>query len=362
METAIKSPRSWQHITLMIVCAALTVILVVLIMAMVYVKSRLGFVNRVSGTAETLSREEIENILSETDGNDGDNSWETVDPGDINWGTGSDNIPIAQGEDVTNILIIGQDQGKGEERQRSDVMILWTIDNETQTMTLTSFLRDLYVRIPGYGENRIGVSYQLGGMELLDACLEKNFGIEVDYNVEVDLDRFIKIIDLVDGVDIELTTVEATYLNDLASSVDSEGGAWNLRRGLNHLTAIQALAYTRIMGNGEFDRTGRQRKVLDTLFDKLNDLSPTQLDKLIVHVLQSLTTDMEDSQILEISGDLIPSAAALTVYSQSVPKDGMYKPANVNGLNVLIPDFEMIREQLRQTLGGWESVAVLSGL
>ena len=92
----------------------------------------------------------------------------------------------ADASNIKSILLIGQDKREGESRQRSDSMILATLDKDQGTVSLTSFMRDLYVAIPGYSTTRINAAYAYGGMDLLDQTLEENFGVKIDGNVEVD--------------------------------------------------------------------------------------------------------------------------------------------------------------------------------
>ena len=91
---------------------------------------------------------------------------------------------------IKSILLIGQDKREGQSRQRSDSMILATLDKDQKTISLTSFMRDLYVAIPGYSSTRINAAYAYGGMDLLDETLTQNFGVEIDGNVEVDFEVF----------------------------------------------------------------------------------------------------------------------------------------------------------------------------
>ena len=113
---------------------------------------------------------------------------------------------------IKSILLIGQDKREGESRQRSDSMILATLDKDQGTVSLTSFMRDLYVAIPGYSTTRINAAYAYGGMDLLDQTLEENFGVKIDGNVEVDFEVFQVLVDKVGGIDLELTQAEADYL------------------------------------------------------------------------------------------------------------------------------------------------------
>ena len=97
---------------------------------------------------------------------------------------------------IKSILLIGQDKREGESRQRSDSMILATLDKDQGTVSLTSFMRDLYVAIPGYSTTRINAAYAYGGMDLLDQTLEENFGVKNDVSV-MQLARFPEVITMV---------------------------------------------------------------------------------------------------------------------------------------------------------------------
>lgn len=135
---------------------------------------------------------------------------------------------------IKSILLIGQDKREGESRQRSDSMILATLDKDQRTVSLTSFMRDLYVAIPGYSTTRINAAYAYGGMELLDATLEENFGVKIDENVEVDFEVFQVLVDKVGGIDLELTQAEADYICGRDQSVlypQPLRSDWNLQEG-----------------------------------------------------------------------------------------------------------------------------------
>ena len=245
-------------------------------------------------------------------------------------------------DEIINILLIGQDARAGESRQRSDSMILCTINLHTNTLTMTSFMRDMYVEIPGYDPNRINAAYQLGGMGLLDLTLLKNFGVVVDYNIEIDFEGFMKAVDIVGGVDVELTQAEANYLNSRGNwDVDnSTAGQWSLQAGVNHLTGEQALAYCRVraVGNADFGRTDRQRLVLNKILDKCKSLSMRQLDSLLKEVLPLVSTDMNSKQIDKYVMELLPLLSKLDSEQLRVPADGAYYDDVVSGMQVLVPD------------------------
>lgn len=350
-----KNNRSSSKRTMLIVlCALLSLILLLLVLGTVYLEYMMNLIGRVEDNGNTtMSSEEYEQWLqNQTETLDPDFTGEVLDPTDITWGEVTE--PVEQGENIINILLIGQDRREGEGRARSDAMILCTINKAAKTLTMTSFMRDMYVQIPGYHDNRINASYELGGMKLLDACLEKNFGIQVDGNVEVDFTRFMEIIDMLGGVDMELTSAEANYLNNRGNwdVNDSTAGQWNLKAGKNHLTGEQALAYSRIryVGNGDFGRTERQRKVLNALLEKAKGLTVLELNNLLQKMLPMLTTDMSNAQILGYALELFPMLTELEMVTQRVPADGTYSDAVINGMMVLKVDLEANRKLLQNCM------------
>ena len=300
----------------------------------------LGKINRVDGSEVTLSQEEIEAIENETDPPE-----ELTGDLDEHDGVLDENADlIAKGDHIINILLIGQDRRPGETRARSDSMILCTIDAQEKTLVMTSFLRDLYVDIPDwngrtYQDNRLNACYAFGGMGMLDLALEKNFGIQVDNNLEVDFSGFEKIINIFGGVTIDLTKAEANYL----------GGG--LKEGTNFLNPEQALAYSRIRYlDSDFGRTNRQRNVLTALFNSMKNMNSDQLSQLINNILPMITTDMTNADITGYMVKLIPILPELEITTQHIPAPGTYKSCYVRGMAVLVPDLEANRAILRETL------------
>ena len=243
-----------------------------------------------------------------------------------------------------NILLVGQDARKGEGRQRSDTMVLCHVDTETRKVTMVSFMRDLYVAIPGHGSNRLNAAYAWGGFELLDQTLEQNFGVHVDYNVEANFQNFPEIIDALGGVDIELSSAEA--------------GGLNVSAGMNHLDGAQALSYSRIRKiDSDFERTNRQRKVLTAMFGKFRQLEFAEQLKLAQNLLGALQTDIPLLDMANLVSALIQSGADLNAESYRVPADGAYSNQTVSGMAVLVPDLEANKALIRQWLGMEEEAA-----
>lgn len=330
---------------LVFLCIFLGLILAGLLVVTYYANSILNQINRVDDVPqETLTHEEVEILLAETDPEEEEFTGEELDPEQVTLPETPAEV-IEKNENVVNILLIGQDRRPGQGRQRSDAMILCTVNTDRKTLVLTSFLRDTYVKLPDYngkkyGSNRLNVPYAVGGMEMLDECMLMNFGIEVDHNIEVDFSGFEKVVNAIGGVDIELTGAEAGHL----------GGG--LQKGMNRLTGIQALEYSRIRKlDNDFGRTNRQRKVLIAMLERVKKLSLNEMLELTETIFPMITTDMSNSDIIGYVMDFFPILIDLQITTQSVPQDDEYYFGRINGMSVLVPDLEMINTRLRETIG-----------
>lgn len=317
--------------TLLIVLA---IILALLLGAVAALYSILGGIGRLD-QQPTLSQDQLNTIFGEGESVETDpvqNQAET----------------IFSGKDMVNILLVGQDRRGGDSPERTDAMILCTINKSTNTLTMTSFMRDVWVYIPDHYNQRLNLPYMLGGFPLLNDTLEYNFGIRADYNVEIDFSGFMKAIDAVGGVDIELTAKEAKYLNEHGNWGVEANQHWNLKKGVNHLTGSQALAYSRIRKtDSDFQRTNRQRTVLTALLEKAKTLNATELISLAKEIIPLLRTDMTNSQILGLIADVLPMLSELEVVSQRIPMDGQYSYADKNGALVIVLTEKQLKENLQ---------------
>ena len=233
------------------------------------------------------------------------------------------------GRDLVNILLLGIDRRSSGERGRSDTMILCTIDKAGNTITMTSFLRDLYVDIPGYESNRLNAAYQIGGIKLLNKTLKENFGVEAEANIEVDFECFKRIVDLMGGVSIFLTKAEVEYMSQVY-------GHEYLVPGMNHLNGDQALSYSRIRYiDSDFQRSNRQRTVLNALLDSVRDANLSQLVTLVETILPLVKTDMTDSQIMGYVLEFFSMLSDCRIESQRVPLDNGYVFDEVRGMSVI---------------------------
>lgn len=335
--------NSLKRAALSFLCIVLAVILTAMLSVTLYFQYLLKQINYVEhDEAPTLSQEQLNEYLAEEE--DSDASAPSMDAGDVEFKDHTTQIG-GKGSGLVNILLIGQDRRPGESRARSDTMILCTFNKHTKTLTMTSFLRDLYVEIPGYQDNRINAAYAAGGMSLLNETLKENFGIRIDGNIEVDFNQFAQIVDLLGGVTMELRQDEADVINR-----DAPG---TVSAGTQLLTGQQALAYARIRSldaDGDFSRTNRQRKVISALLDSYKNASLSTVLSLLDDILPMITTDMNDVKIIAYATELFPMLSGADIVSQRIPADGSYSGKMINGMSVLVADMEASRQLLEDTL------------
>lgn len=252
---------------------------------------------------------------------------------------------VKKEKEIINILLIGQDKWPNEPRARSDSMMIVTINKKNKTLKLTSIMRDLYVQIPEYSDNRINAAYAFGGVKLLNATIEKNFQIHIDGNMEVDFGRFEQIIDKIGGIDITINEQEAYYL--------SSQGFESLAHGLVHMDGELALAYSRIryVGNSDYERTDRQKRVLITIFNNTKDLGISKILEMVDELLPLVNTDLSHGQIISLS-TWISLMDIKNVGTYRIPVDNSFSSRRIRGMSVLVPDLSKNREALKNIIYG----------
>jgi LCP family protein required for cell wall assembly len=156
-------------------------------------------------------------------------------------------------------------------------------------------------------------------MEMTNICMRDNFGVEVDYNIEIDFESFIRVVDLMDGIEIELTEAEAKYLND-----DDLYVTYDVEPGLQYLDGMAALSYARMRkaeGDADSDikRSARQRLVLETLLNKVRGLSLPELQRCADILLPEITTTMTPGDIMNLLTRIIPVFKDIKVVGETIP-------------------------------------------
>ena len=255
-----------------------------------------------------------------------------------------------------NVLLVGDDARDGQGGQRSDTMILCSINPMKHSVAFISIMRDTYVAIPGYANNRVNASYAFGGLDLLDQTVEENFDIKLDGNMVVNFDGFMEAMAAVGPLDIELTAEEAAYMNSntgLGATDDGVGGVevWNLTEGVNSLTASQLLCYARMraVGNSDWDRTERQRKLMSAAISKIKHGHFISGYKMAYEAAPYVKTDITTMGFIKMAFTFLLSGSP---ESYRIPVDGTYSGQMIDGMAVLVPDIEANKAYLQKFMNG----------
>ena len=277
---------------------------------------------------------------------------------------------IVSDQNITNIMLVGQAARSGETYRLSDTMILCSINRETNTLTMTSFMRDMRVNIPAYaghtpGFSRMNVCYHLGShwtgetkgsMEMLALAVEQNFGVHVDHTVEINFGIFMKISDLIGGVTVDFNEDEIKYMQ---TNYSDHGPNFRLKVGTNHINGWQALCYARMrkVGHGDFERTERQREVITSMLNGVKNMTLKEAYAVFTEALPMIVCDMTNEEITNYALEFLPMLKDLNLQSQRIPFEGTYWSTDIGSDG--IPDWvidcnlkkngEMLRESIGMT-------------
>ncbi len=249
---------------------------------------------------------------------------------------------VRQNQKVINILICGE-ESIGGGRGRTDSIMIATVNQADQCLRLTSVMRDTYVQIPGFSDNKINAAYHNGGMKTLVKTIKTNFGISVDGYVLVNFDSFEDVIDAIGGIDITLADEEVRYLN--STNYISNYANRTLVSGKNHMNGNQALGYSRIRyvpkdgQYGDFARTLRHRTVMEAIYKKLMDKSALELIAMVPRLMPLVTTDIKKGDLVNYlyTGVRVRSKNP-RLKMLNVPVEGAYKITRVRSMSVILPD------------------------
>ena len=267
--------------------------------------------------------------------------------------------------DVRNILLIGSDTRNAEERGRTDSMILLSINSRKKEITMTSFMRDMYVNIKGNDADgnpidtwsKLNAAYVYGGAELLMDTIEYNFDIAVDDYVYIDFLSFVDIVDAVGGIDLEISDEEAEGMKPPMAEQNKllgnkKGTDYLEQGGKLHLNGNQALAYARLryVGNADFERTERQRTVITKIIEKAKGSGPLTIDKFAKASMSNLTTNMSRVELFALAYKAMFSLN-YDIKSMRIPDDNSYSYGSTDdGQSILQIDFDACKELLRKEI------------
>lgn len=219
----------------------------------------------------------------------------------------NDNIPADERDRMdgyTDIALFGVDSREGalESGTNSDTIMVCSINKKTGEIRLVSVYRDTYLDTTDGQYRKCNSAYAVGGAEQAISMLNKNLDLNITDYATVNFGALVDVVDMVGGVDITLTEGEVEWLNGylvegrqvLGRDCEDVPGP-----GLQHLNGMQALAYSRIRYIGlDYERTERQRTVLEQVFNKVNENGLLEMNKMIDTILPEISTSLSMTEIL----------------------------------------------------------------
>lgn len=210
---------------------------------------------------------------------------------------------------ITNILLVGTDGKNVEKINRSDSIMLVTIDNNKKDIKITSFARDTYVDIPGHSTEKLTHAYAYGGIDLLKQVFKVNFNIDVDKYVAVNFVSFMDIMDEIGGVEVNIEEKDIKEINKYIDGCydyyydrkDKVKKEYITKAGIQRLNGYQALAFSRIRYTDDvFSRDNRHREVAQSAYKEFLKSGPQEYKRCADILLKNTKTNISPMEMLNL--------------------------------------------------------------
>lgn len=301
------------------------------------------------GAENTLSLEEITEILY-------DIAREENAAGDYLVLPEGYSAPALGLDRTFRLLVLGVDTDDAKFRGRSDTMMLAVVDMRKSELKLISFMRDLYVQIPGKGHNRLNAAYAFGGAELLERTLEKNFGVSADGYVAVNFSGMVTLVDSIGGVDITVEESELGSLNGILEYYNyqnerPEAQGRLEKAGHQTLTGLQAMSYARIRKiDSDFERTGRQQRVMNAIFTRIRSMTLPSLLDVVFENAHLVSTDISLDEAVSLVSSTLSMDSVNTRYLR-IPVARGGKGTLLNETYFIVPNLKKNKQAIADFLG-----------
>lgn len=254
---------------------------------------------------------------------------------------------------IRNIALFGLDRRTSAEKTtRSDSIMVLTVNYDTEEIKLTSFMRDMLVGIEGKGYDKLNHSYSYGGPELAIKTLNQNFGLNIEDYVAVDFLMLEEIINKIGGVQVEVEYEEVDLINQYMNEIAVKNNkSYNKleKSGNVILDGAQAVAFSRIRyhGDGDYERTERQRIVLSAMIEKLSKVNILDIPSLATTIMKNTETSISQFEAIQLANDYL-SLDFSSPQTSRIPRDGSFTTGiNKSGMWVMNVDFEKEKQYLR---------------
>ena len=213
-------------------------------------------------------------------------------------------------EGITNILLVGTDGKYIEKWNRSDSMMVVTIDSKNKDIRISSIARDTYVDIPGYSTEKLTHAYAYEGIDLLKEVFKVNFDLDIDKYIAVNFSSFMEIIDEIGGVVVDVPESGLESINSMIdacynyySDKDSVGEKEYLTHaGTQRLNGYQALAFSRIRyTDSAFARDNRHREVAESVYKEFAQKGVETYKKCAEIILNNTKTNISPIEMMNLA-------------------------------------------------------------
>lgn len=210
---------------------------------------------------------------------------------------------------ITNILLVGIDGRYIDKGNRSDSVMLVTIDSKNKDIKITSIARDTYVEIPGYSTEKLTHAYAYEGIDLLKEVFEVNFDIKIDKYIAVNFVSFMDIMDELGGVEVNIEEKDIDEVNKYIDDCyeyyynkkDEVKKEYITKSGTQRLNGYQALAFSRIRyTDSAFARDNRHREVAQSVYKEFLKKGPQEYKKCADILLENTKTNISPIQMLNL--------------------------------------------------------------
>lgn len=260
-----------------------------------------------------------------------------------------------------NILMLGGDARNMNEYGLTDTLMILSINRDEALVKLTSIMRDTWVSFPGTGKSgKINAANVYGGPELAVETVNTCFGTDIEDYVIVNMEDLQQIVDLLGGVDIEITESERKHINlnvedyiqAVAGAADYAGEKSLSESGMVHLNGMQAVGYSRIRKiDSDYNRVMRQQKILLALAEKAQNMEIEELTKVAGEIYDIIQTSLDEEEVKSFATAFMVMEVA-DVGQFRIPADGAFQSGTFNGTWMIKPNLEANQEKLRQFIYG----------
>lgn len=253
---------------------------------------------------------------------------------------------------IKHYVVLGEDYytENASTSARADAFLVVSMDTTGNRLLFTSVLRDSKITTPKGGENKLNTVYQNHGFEGVKSTLKSHLGIEIEGTIVLNFETIKLLVDLLGGVDIEITQNEYGMIHSILLGKDPD---MPKGPGMTHMTGRIALAYMRdrSSGSGDFSRTAHQRKVMTELMKKATQLSMVDMLGIFNQVRGKVVTDMGSLKLL----DALQVAYSLLnpnveILEHVVPANRTFSYKTLRGSSVLQVNWKRNRQLLDAVL------------